>query len=156
MVMDRKAITTPLDLALQLGAIPLRPLRLPSAHSLVMAGVSLDQLSSLHPSVLPMALLPKATVRLLKVMANIRHRVTPSNRNQCTQANSRRCTSSLDILFSSPNILHTSEPLVSKVPTPSKVRNSQVKILSVLMMVSLILFFPGASDASAPAPATAI
>ena len=149
MVMDLKATTTPLDLAQQLGAILLRPLRLPSAPSLVMAGVSLGQLSSLHPSVLPMALLPKATVRLLKVMANIRHRVTPSNRNQCTQANSRRCTSSLDILFSSPNTLHTSEPSVSKV------HSSRVKFLSVSMMVSLILFFPGASDASAPASATA-
>merc|ERR1711974_501607 len=114
---------TPLDLALQLGATPLRPLRLPSAPSLVMVGVSLGQLSSLHPSVLPMALLPKATVRLPKVMANIRHRVTPSNSNQCTQANSRRCTSSLDILLSSPNILHTSEPSVSKV------HSSQVRLM---------------------------
>ena len=86
-----------------------------------------------------MALLPKATVRLLKVMANNRHRVTPSNRNQCTQANSRRCTSSLDILFSSPNILHSSEPLVSKVPTPSKVRSSQVRLMLQLHPLPLPL-----------------
>merc|ERR1712192_97177 len=104
-VMDLKATTMPLDLVQLHGATPLLHLHLLLVLSLDMEGASMGRLSSLLPSILPLAQMLKAMVNVLKATM---------------VSNSKDMDSSPYIPANSSLCIHSPHNLVNHLPSPSR------------------------------------